>query len=419
MADPVVIAGGGPGGMMLAYLLGRAGVPATVLEAAPDFDRDFRGDSLHPYTLELLNELGLADDLLALPHEKARHFRFHTPAGTITTADYGQLDSPFPYVALMPQARFLQFLAARVAGLPNCTVRTGCKVTGLIRENGRVTGARIGDEDVPARLVIGADGRFSRLRRLADLPVRPLGAASDLLWFRLPRHDSDPADADLDLFFGRDHYVGLLTGTQGWQIGYTVPKGGFAAARAAGVEPVRRFVAGHIPWLADRVGRLTGFDQITLLSVAISRADLWWRPGVLLLGDAAHVISPVGGNGILMAVQDAVTAANHLIPTGTGPVPDRVLAAIQADREPAITTVQHQQVRLEQRVQKARAAGRSISPPAVLRWITAVPGVRRRTARSNAYGPNPPRLHVTGPGAGPGVSARVPPAGRRDGSRGT
>ncbi|GIE76495.1 FAD-dependent oxidoreductase [Actinoplanes philippinensis] len=396
MADPVVVAGGGPGGMMLAYLLGRAGIPVTVLEAARDFDRDFRGDSLHPYTLELFAELGLAGDLLALPHVTARHFRFHTRAGAITVADYGKIDSPYPYIALMPQARFLDFLAAKVAALPGCSVRTGCKVTGLVQDHDRVTGARIrtgaGDEDVPARLVIGSDGRFSRLRRLADLPVRPLGAASDLLWFRLPRHEQDPADADLDLYFGRDNYAGLLTGTQGWQVGYTVPKGGFPAAREAGVDPIRRFIAGHIPWLADRAGRLTSFDQITLLSVAIARADRWWRPGLLLLGDAAHVISPVGGNGILMAVQDAVTAANHLIPLGAGPVPDAVLAAIQADREPAIRKVQHQQVRLERRVATARAAGRSISPPAILRLVTAVPGVRRRTARANAYGPNPPRL---------------------------
>jgi 2-polyprenyl-6-methoxyphenol hydroxylase-like FAD-dependent oxidoreductase len=392
MSEPVVIVGGGPGGMMLGYLLGRAGIPATVIEAAADFDRDFRGDSLHPYTLELFRELGLAEKLLALPHEPARFFRFHTAAGTITTADYGQLDSPYPFIALMPQARFLDFLATEVAGLPGCSVRTGSKVTGLARAGDRVTGVRIGDETVAARLVVGTDGRFSRLRRLADLPVTSLGAATDLLWFRLPRHDTDPADADLDLFFGRDHYAGVLTGTQGWQIGYTVPKGGFNAARDAGVEPIRRFVAEHIPWLADRVHLLTGFDQITLLSVAISRAERWWRPGVLLLGDAAHVISPVGGNGILMAIQDAVAAANHLTAAGPGPIPDQTLAAIQADREPAIKTVQAQQVRVEQRAAKARASGRSISPPSFLRLITALPGVRRRSAFANAYGPNPPRL---------------------------
>ena len=351
--------------------------------------------------MELLEFLGLAGKLLARPHEKARRFRFHTPAGTITTADYGQLATPFNYVALMPQAYFLDFLAAEVAALPGGTVRTGCKVVGLTRDGDRVTGVRYrtadGEAELKADLVIGCDGRYSRMRRLTDLPARSLGAQTDLLWFRLPRRDTDPADADLDLFFGRDHYVGLLTGTRGWQIGYTVPKGGFAAARQAGVEPIRRFVATHVPWLADRVAELTSFDQITLLSVDISRVDRWWRPGVLLIGDAAHVISPVGGNGILMAIQDAVEAANHLIPAfrAGAPIPDATLAAIEAARRPAIETVQAQQVRVEQRVAKARGNGKPIAPPALLKWITAIPGVRRRSARANAYGPNPPRLTAT------------------------
>ncbi|MFI7601276.1 FAD-dependent oxidoreductase [Actinoplanes sp. NPDC049681] len=395
-----VIVGGGPGGMMLAYLLGRAGISVTVLEAGNDFDRDFRGDSLHPYTMELLDSLGLAGKLLTRSHVKARKFRFHTAAGTITTADYGQLATPFNYVALMPQAYFLDFLAAEVAALPGCAVRNGCKVVDLLHAGDRVTGVRYRTSDrvaeLAADLVIGSDGRYSRMRRLTGLPARSLGAQTDLLWFRLPRHDTDPPDADLDLYFGRDQYVGLLTGTQGWQVGYTVPKGGFAAAREAGVVPIRRFVATHVPWLADRVGELTGFDQITLLSVDISRVDRWWRPGVLLIGDAAHVISPVGGNGILMAIQDAVEAANHLVPAfrSGGPIPDTTLAAIEAARRPAIEQVQAQQVRLEKRVANARGKGRPIAPPALLKWITAIPGVRRRSARSNAYGPHPPRLTV-------------------------
>ncbi len=405
MADTgCAIVGGGPGGMMLALLLGRAGIPVTVFEAGADFDRDFRGDSLHPYTLELLDQLGLADRLLALPHEKARTFRFHTPAGTVTTADYRKLRSKFNYIALMPQARFLAFLAAEVAALPGCAVRTGAKVTGLREDESAVRGVEIGhDETVTADVVVGADGRFSRMRRLAGLPARSLGATTDLLWFRLPRHDSDPPDADVDLFFGRDTYAGLLTGTAGWQVGYTLPKGGYAAAKAAGVEPIRRFVAANIPWLADRVDRLTGFDQITLLSVDISRVDSWWRPGLLLLGDAAHVISPVGGNGILMAVQDAVAAANHLIPAlqAGGRVPDEVLRAIQHDREPAVRQVQAQQVRVEQRAARARDGGRPIAPFRLLRVVTALPGARRRAASANAYGPNPPRL--TGEPAGEGV----------------
>jgi 2-polyprenyl-6-methoxyphenol hydroxylase-like FAD-dependent oxidoreductase len=392
-----VVVGGGPGGMMLAHLLARAGVPVTLLESHRDFDRDFRGDSLHPWTLELLDELGLADDLLALPHYKARLFRFHTPDGILTTADYSRIRSRFNYVALMPQARFLDFLAERSAALPAFALRLGAKVTGLVEEAGRITGVRYrdaeGEHALAASFVVAADGRFSRVRKLADLPARSLGAKSDLLWFRLPRHDTDPPEADVDLYFGKRHYVGLLGGPSDWQVGYSLPKGGFPAVREAGVEPIRRFVAEHVPWLADRVHLLTGMNQTTLLSVDIARVERWHRPGLLLIGDAAHVISPVGGNGILMAVQEAVAAANRLTaPLRAGTVTDEDLAAVQRDREPAIRRVQAQQVRIEQRVAAAREHGNPITPPRFLRLVTAIPGVRSRAARANAYGPVPLRL---------------------------
>ncbi|GAY09837.1 FAD-dependent oxidoreductase [Pseudonocardia sp. N23] len=407
--DPeVVVAGGGPGGMVTAYLLARSGVRVTLLESHRDFDRDFRGDSLHPWTLELLDSLGLAGDLLALPHFAARWFRFHTPHGTIRTTDYGGLPTPYNYVALMPQSRFLDFMAARAAELPGFELRLGAKVTGLLVDGEtpdgapEVTGVRYRDaasgaeRELRARLVVGADGRFSRMRRLAGLTAEPLGARSDLLWFRLPRHDDDPPEADVDLYFGRHHYVGLLGGPTDWQIGYSLPKGGYPAVRDAGVEPIHRFVAEHVPWLADRVEKLTSMDDTTLLSVDISRVATWWRPGLLLIGDAAHVISPVGGNGILMAVQDAVAATNRLVPAlRAGRVGPDVLAAIQADREPAIQVVQAQQVRTEKRVAKARERGRPMSPPAILRLVTALPGFRVRAARRNAYGPNPPALDVS------------------------
>ncbi|GAA1863201.1 hypothetical protein GCM10009836_49450 [Pseudonocardia ailaonensis] len=331
---PVRVVGGGPGGMLLAHLLARAGIPVTLLEAHKDFDRRFRGDSLHPWTLELLDQLGLADGLLALPHHPARWFRFHTPAGTLTPTDYGALDSRFPYVALMPQARFLDYLASESLRYPSFELRTGARVSGLVEEDGVVTGVRIGEEELPASLVVAADGRFSKVRNLAGLPARSLGAQTDILWFELPHRDTDPPDADVDLYFGADHYVGLLAGPENWQVGYSLPKGGYAAARAAGVEPIRAFLREHVGWLADRADLLAEFGQTTLLSVEIARVDTWHRPGLLLIGDAAHVISPVGGNGILMALQDAVAAANRLVPAlRSGGVHETDLIAVQADRQ--------------------------------------------------------------------------------------
>ncbi|QKV73896.1 FAD-dependent oxidoreductase [Amycolatopsis sp. Hca4] len=390
----VAIAGGGPGGILLGYLLARAGIEVTVLESRSDFDRDFRGDSLHPYTLELLDQLGLAERLLQLDHFKARSFRFHTPKAEFSVVDYDRLDSPFNYIALMPQVRFLDYLAAQALWLPSFSLEMGAKVTDLITDGtGRVTGVRHRGGEIACSLVIGADGRFSTIRRLAGLPARSLGAATDILWFRLPRHASDPPDADLDLYYGQDSYVGVLGGVHDWQVGYSVAKGSYPQVRERGVEPIKEFVREHVPWLADRVHLLTDFTQTTLLSVDISRVNSWYRPGLLLLGDAAHVISPVGGNGILMAVQDAVAAANRLVPAFRAGGPQLAdLAAIQQARLPAIKKVQAQQVRVERKSARARGRGRGAAPPAFLRWLFAIPALRARGARDNAYGPYPPRL---------------------------
>ncbi len=384
--------------MLLAYLLARAGLPVTLLERHRDFDRDFRGDSLHPWTLELFDRLGLAGRLLEQPHVPARRFRFRTGRGTVTTTDYGLLDTPYDYVALMPQARFLDFLAAEAATLPTFELRTGAAVNGLLgagTDDDPVRGVTLrSGERIDAGLVVAADGRFSRLRTLAGLTAESQGATTDLLWFALPRHDDDPPDAAVDLFLGTRSYVGLLGGEERWQVGLSLPKGGYPALREAGVEHVRREVAGLMPWLADRVGLLTDLNDATLLSVDISRVPTWHRPGLLLIGDAAHVISPVGGNGILMALQDALAAANHLVPAlRAGTVGTATLAAVQAEREPAIVSVQSRQVRIERGVARARERGRTIAPPAFVRLLMRLPAVRRRSARGNAYGPVP--VHPT------------------------
>ncbi|MGW4528718.1 FAD-dependent oxidoreductase [Amycolatopsis sp. NPDC004378] len=380
--------------MVLGYLLARAGIEVTVLESRSDFDRDFRGDSLHPYTLELLDRLDLVEGLLELDHFKATSFRFHTPKATFSAAGYDKLDTPYNYIALMPQVRFLDYLARRSAELPSFSLEMGSRVTELVTDpSGVVTGVRHRSGELSASLVVGSDGRFSTIRRLAGLPARSLGATTDILWFRLPRGPHDPPDADLDLYYGEDSYVGVLGGVKDWQVGYSIEKGSYAKLRDNGVEPIRNFVRHHVPWLADRADLLTDFSQTTLLSVDISRVDTWHRPGLLLIGDAAHVISPVGGNGILMAIQDAVAAANRLVPAFHDGVPGPAdLAAIQRDRLPAIVKVQDQQVRVERQSARARASGRGAAPPAFLRWLFAIPALRTRGARDNAYGPYPPQL---------------------------
>lgn len=394
-----VIVGGGPGGVLAAYLLARAGVDVALLEAHRDFDRDLRGDSLHPWTLELMDQLGLADELLRLPHFPATRFRMHTPAGTVVTTDYAKLRSPHPFVALMPQVRFLDFLAGKAADLPTFTLITGARVRDLITdESGAVTGVIWREEgltrELKARLVIAADGRFSKLRALSGLPVTELGASTDMLWFRLPRRPDDPPEADVDLYFGATAYAGLLGGITDWQLGITVPKGGYAAARDAGVEPLRAFLRDHLGWLGDRIELLTDFSQVTLLSVELKRLETWCRPGLLLIGDAAHVISPVGGNGILMALQDAVVAANHLAGAfrRPGPIELSTLSAVQDERLPAIRQVQAAQARIERRAAAARERGRPLVPGRLLQVVTALPGARTRSAHRNAYGPYPPRL---------------------------
>lgn len=392
----VVVAGGGPGGALLSYLLARAGIGVTLLESRPDFVREYRGDSLHPYTMELLDQLGLARDVLELPHVKAAGFTFHTPDGDLTVARYARLRTPFNYVAIMQQHRLIQFLVDRAARHPGFEVRMNSRVTGLLRaDDGSVTGVRTRDGELRADLVIGFDGRYSTVRKQADLPIESQGASTDLIWFRLPRTASDPDDADLGLFCGPGRYAGVLNGDDHWRIGVAIAKGSYPAAREAGVGELQDFVRTYVPWLADRAGLLTDFADTSLLSVDIAATPRWHRPGLLLLGDAAHVISPVGGNGILMAVQDAVTAANRLVgPLRAGRVEEADLAAVQADREPAIRRVQAEQVRTEQRLARSRAAGTIVAPPRWLRPVFALPPVQRRAARSNAYGPNPPRLDL-------------------------
>ncbi len=314
-----VVAGGGPGGVVLAYLLARAGVPVTLLEARGDFDRRFRGDALAPPVLDLLDLLGLADPLLAaVPHGRADAFVWSTPTRSYRLADYRRASAKYPYYALVPQGRFLPFMVEQAARYPAFRLEMGARVTALTRDDaGRVAGleySRDGQRHrLSADLVVGADGRNSKVRLLSSITATELGAHLDICWVEVPRRADDPALSGLELLAEPGATLAVLGQAASWQLGYTIPAGTFPALRAAGIGQVVAALRRRLPWLGDRLDGLTDVNQLSLLPVRITSVDRWSEPGLLLVGDAAHVISPVGGNGLNFALLDAVEAANRLV----------------------------------------------------------------------------------------------------------
>src|SRR4029079_12850336 len=303
----LVIAGGGPAGVMAGLLFARAGCNGLVLEKHADFFRDFRGDTVHPSTLELLRELGLLEDFLKRPHDEVRSLTARVADREITIADMSHLPVKTRFVALMPQWHFLDFLADEARRYPGFHLRMEAEVVDLLFENERVAGVRLADgEEVRARLTIAADGRGSILREKAGLPKKALGAPIDVLWFRLPKEPTPKNETGGT--FGSGTFVVELDRGDYWQCAYVVPKGAADEIEAEGIGPFRENLARAAPELASVVGTLKGWDQVKLLSVSLDRLTRWWRPGLLAIGDAAHAMSPVGGVGINLAIQDAVAA---------------------------------------------------------------------------------------------------------------
>ena len=375
----VVVVGGGPGGVLLTYLLARGGVEVTLLEGRHDFARRFRGDTLAPGVLEYLDDLGLARDLLAeVPHTRSDAFRWHTPGRTYRLVDYRGASRRFPFYALIPQARFLPWLADRAREY-GATVLMGARFSDLRHDDGRVTGVRYTVDGQPheldADLVVGADGRSSKVRSAAGIEATELGASLDLLWVAVDQHDDDPASSGLDLFARPGGTVALLDqGTGQWQVGWSIPAGTFPSVREAGVEPLIDALAAVLPWLAERVlATVTSPNDLTLLPVRITTVDTWSKPGVVLLGDAAHVMSPVGGNGINLALADAAELANLVVGNGDP-------ADLETRRRPAVEAEQRRQVRTEQAAAARNAAG-DTRPPSVLRVLASVPGFSKLAAR--------------------------------------
>jgi 2-polyprenyl-6-methoxyphenol hydroxylase-like FAD-dependent oxidoreductase len=332
------IVGGGPGGEVLALLLARQGISVVLLEAHQDFERQFRGDTLHPAVMENLDEMGLADRLLQLRHAKVSNFSVPTAKGAFTFNLFAGLKTKFPYITVMAQAQFLEFITTEAKRYPHFRLIMGAQVDGLLEEGGIVRGVRYrgrdGHHELRATLTVGADGRFSLVRKLAGFTLVKTSSPIDVLWFRLSRRANDPAEA-LGARVGNNLFVVFIDRFEYWQVGCTIVKGGFPKVRAAGLSELRQALAKVAPEWADRFEELTDWKQISVLSVESSRLTQWHRPGLLLIGDAAHVMSPVGGVGINYAIQDAVVASNVLGPklrTGI-PLEERALAEVQRQRE--------------------------------------------------------------------------------------
>jgi len=330
------IAGGGPAGMMLGFLLARAGVGVVVLEKHGDFLRDFRGDTIHPSTLDVMYELGLLEEFLKRPHQEVNELRGLIGDDLVVLADVKHLPTHCKFIALMPQWDFLDFLADHAKRYPGFSLRMKADVDELLFEGDKVVGLRAttpdGDLEVRADLVVGADGRHSTVRNRAGLQVEDIGAPMDVLWMRLSKRPEDGTQLLGRILPGR-LFVMIDRGDY-WQCAYVIPKGGFDAIRSKGLDAFRKSLVEINPALADRVQELASWDDIKLLTVVIDRLKRWYRDGLLCIGDAAHAMSPVGGIGINVAIQDAVAAGNILGPAlRAGPVPESVLAAVQRRRE--------------------------------------------------------------------------------------
>ena len=395
-----VVAGGGPAGMMLGLLLARAGVSVLVLEKHADFLRDFRGDTVHPSTLEIIHELGLLDELLKRPHQELRQLTGRVAGESVTIADFTHLPTHCKFLVLMPQWDFLDFLAEQARKLDAFELRMGTEITGLIEEGGLVAGVRVktpqGPEEIRADLVVGADGRHSVVRERAGLAVESLGAPIDVLWMRISRRADDPGQALGNVANG--HILVMLDRGDYWQCAYVIPKGGFDELKARGIAAFREDIASMVPFMRDRLEELRDWSDIKLLTVLVDRLRSWHRPGLLCIGDAAHAMSPIGGVGINLAIQDAVAAGNILAgPLRRGACSDADLARVQRRRELPTRVVQRAQVIIQERVIGPALGGRGPQqlpwPLKLLRWF---PALRRIPARLVGVGIRPEHVGRAG-----------------------
>jgi 2-polyprenyl-6-methoxyphenol hydroxylase-like FAD-dependent oxidoreductase len=393
------IVGGGPAGMMLGYLLARAGVDVILLEKHGDFLRDFRGDTIHPSTLEVMHELGILDDFLKRPHQEARQLTGVVSDAEIPIADFSHLPTRCKFIAFMPQWDFLDFIADQARRYPAFHLHMQANVTDLIEEDGQVVGVRGTKEDgtleVRAPLTVGADGRHSTVREKAGLRVDNLGAPIDVLWMRLPRRPEDP-DQPLGRFDRGRIFVMLFRGDY-WQCGFVIPKGDYQVIQERGIQRFRDDIAEVAPFMRNRVSDLRDWADIKLLTVAVDRLRQWYRSGLLCIGDSAHAMSPIGGVGINLAIQDAVAAANLLAPRlRNGSVSTKDLSQLQRRRLLPTRITQGLQIFIQNRVISRVIGSQERLPlPLALKLLRRWPFLRRVPARLIGIGFRPEHVKTT------------------------
>jgi len=396
------IVGGGPAGMMLGYILARGGVEVAVLEKHADFLRDFRGDTIHPSTLEVMHELGLLEAFLKRPHNEARQVQGQIGSYTLTVADFTHLPTRCKFIAFMPQWDFLDFLAEQAARFACFRLERQCEAEELILEGGQVAGVKArtpqGQLVIRADLVVGCDGRHSTVRQRAGLEVMDLGAPIDVLWLRVPHRPDDPAQSLGRFDSGR--ILVLLDRGDYWQCAFVIRKGGFDELRGRGLPAFRDELARLAPFLKDRVGDLRSWDDVKLLTVAVDRLRRWHRPGLVCIGDAAHAMSPIGGVGINLAIQDAVAAGNLLTTAlaATGEIPEALLERLQRRRELPTRLTQGAQVLIQNRIiSRVLASSGPLPLPLPLRLLRRFPTLQRIPAWLIGMGVRPEHVRPRDP----------------------
>jgi 2-polyprenyl-6-methoxyphenol hydroxylase-like FAD-dependent oxidoreductase len=397
MQDTCII-GGGPAGMMLGLLLARAGLPVTVLEKHTDFFRDFRGDTVHPSTLERFYELGLLDRFLELPHSEVRSLSGIIGGQRFTMANFSHLPTRAKFIALMPQWDLLDFLAKEAARYPTFKLCMGWEATDLLMRDGAVTGVRAntpnGTVEIPATLTVGCDGRHALSRVAAQLPLKEEGVPIDVLWFRIARQPNDPENALGYINFGR--VVILINRGDYFQVGYLIAKGHMRRIQQDGLAAFRQSLERIVPFLAGRTAEIDAWDKTKLLTVQVNHLERWSLPGLLCIGDAAHAMSPVGGIGINIAVQDAIATANLLTESLRGDaLSPHDLVRVQHHREKAVRNTQRVQLVAHRILNRVLQSDGPIEPPLLLRVLTQIPGSQELTGRFVGIGLQPEHIETS------------------------